>query len=272
MDATFTQLDAFAEKYGERGIAQLERVRRQKERNRQAIRLMRDEKGFDPHLGTEIEIHQLKSPGEDYDDELARLVRDATRNGSAVTAIDGCLWIYVDATPSLTTHEIQQRFRDAVARENPSITDRIGQAFQRRDSGRAALLSQALYHPMAKPPFLRRLEPETVAATTCGDLRARVWLYFDWQVFGRLCESAGATFSWSSEREAGRNRTEPAKMRLETVDGRMPLITVGEVQSGITGANMVELMFDGLRPRSLAARMVESSQLLEEMARRRHVT
>jgi hypothetical protein len=268
----FTQLDGFAERYGERGIAQLERVLRQEQRNRQAIRLMCDEKGFDPHLGTDIEVQQLKTPGEDYDLELSQVVRDAIRNGSCVTVIDGCLWIYVDAIPRLTTGEIQRRFREAVARENPSLADRLGHAFHARDAGRAVPLSHTLYYHLAKPPFLRRLEPETVAATTCGDLRDRVWLYLDWQVFGRLCESAGATFSWSSARQAGRNRTEPVKMRQETVGGRMPLITVGAVKSGVTGANMVELMFDGLRPRCLAARLVESSQLLEDMARRRDVT
>jgi hypothetical protein len=53
-----------------------------------------------------------------------------------------------------------------------------------------------------------------------------------------------------------------------------PLASSADLVSTLrrAGANMAELMFDGLRPRSLAARMVESSQLLEEMARRRHVT
>lgn len=268
----FAQFDALAEKYGERAIAQLGRVLRQGERNSQAIRLIREEKGFDPHLGREIEIHELKTPGEDYDEELGRVVREPASKGAGWTVIDGCLWIYVDATPRLTVRELQQRFRETVTRENPSLTVSIDRAFDSRDAGRAVLLGRALYHPMAKPPFLRRLDADTVAATTCGSLRDRVWLYLDWHAFGRLCESAGARFSWSSEREAGRNRTEPAAMRLETVDGRIPLMTVGEVQSGVTGANMVELMFDGLRPRSLAVRMVESSRLLEAMARRRHVT
>jgi hypothetical protein len=271
-DHTFAQLDALAETYGERAIAQLERVLRQEERNSQAIRLMREEKGLDPHLGRKIEIHELKTPGEDYDDELGGVVRDATENGEGLTIIDDCLWIFVDATPGLTLRKVQQRFRDAVTRENSSLAASISRAFAVRDAGRAVLLGHALYHPMAKPPFLRRLDAETVAAITCGSLRAQVWLYLDWHGFSRLCESAGARFSWSSERQAGANRTQPAAMRLETVDGRMPVITAGEVQSGVTGANMVELMFDGLRPRSLAARMVESSRVLEAIARGRHVT
>lgn len=270
--AAFTELDAFAQRYGKAGVAQLERILRQKERNAQAISLIRDERGFDPYVGLDIEIRELKTPGEDYDEELRWVIEDARERGSSLTVVDGCLWIYVDATPRLTLDEIQQRFGDAVTRENPSLVSRIGQAFHARDAGRAVLFSHSLYHPMAKPPFLRKLEPETVASVTCGDLRAGVWLYLDWQMFGQLCESAGATFSWSSEREARRMRAEPMKMRPETVDGRLPLVTLGPVKTGVTGANMVELMFDGVRPRTLAARLVESVPILEEIARRSRAT
>jgi hypothetical protein len=267
-DRLFAQLDELAEGYGATAITQLERVLRQEQRNNQAIRLIREGNGLDPHLGRQIEIHELNTPSEDYDDELGKVVRDATENGVGLTVIDDCLWIYVDVTARLTMRDLQRRFREAVTRKNPSLVPTIGRAFDVRDAGRAVPLTHALYHPMAKPQFLRRLDAETVTATTCGSLRAQVWLYLDWHGFGRLCESAGARFSWSSERDAGRNRTHPAAMRLETVDGRMPLITVGDVQSGVTGANMVELMFDGLRPRALAARIVESSRLLEATARR----
>ncbi len=61
-------------------------------------------------------------------------------------------------------------------------------------------------------------------------------------------------------------------MRMEFVDGKLPKITVGEVGFGITGANMVQMMFDGLTPRTFAMQLVESARRFEEMARSRNAT
>ena len=271
-EGIYSRLNAFYERYGDPGIKQVERVVRQAVRSNQAVSLMQHEKGTDPVTGKEMEIQELATPDSFYDAELAEVIARAMDRGSAVTVVDGCLWIYADFAPRLTLTEIQNRCANSLLRENPALEEGLSRAFRAKDARRAVLLSQGLYYPVSRPPFLRNVDPELIVATTCGNFRTRVWLYLDWDAFARVAEGSGGVFSWSTEKEARRERSAPRVMRMELVDGKLPKITVGEVGFGITGANMVQMMFDGLTPRTFAMQLVESARRLEEMARSRNAT
>lgn len=264
-DQRLSKIEEFAGRFGDSGLRQFERVLRQATRTQQVISLINDEKGVDPVTDLAIGIQELRTLDRFYDSELSWLLEEAIAGRRAVTSIDGCLWVYADGRRDVRSQEeIQGGFVEELTRRVPSLEGVLRESFAARDARRTVMLSQGVYCPVSKPLFVRDLTPQQVVAVVYGRLRTRVLLFLDWEAFGRLVHECGAEFAWSTEKEARKQKAVPSNRRPEVVRGRLPLVHAGPVKMTIMGANMVRIMFDGLRPRTLVEQQIESANILEE--------
>jgi hypothetical protein len=105
---------------------------------------------------------------------------------------------------------------------------------------------------MARPLYLRQLQPSQIASVTYGALRDNVLLYLDWSGFGRLIEKAGGDLRWGSKKDAGRARATNRHIRPPLIGGRLPKIHVGDAVGYISDPNLIEIFYDGVTPWSMA--------------------
>jgi hypothetical protein len=87
-----------------------------------------------------------------------------------------------------------------------------------------------------------------------------VLLYLDWDGFGALIKAAGGELRWGDKRELGRARAMHPRLRPPLVRGQLPLVHVGRAQAMVMDPNFVEMFFDGVRPRTMAERIVEHAE------------
>jgi hypothetical protein len=271
LDAEPTAYDAmlakFTNQYGEKGAIQLERVIRQKKIGEQALTLFMDDKGIDPVSGEEISVTEGQIAPETYDERFDGLLSTAiTERKFVVEAIDGCLWVCVNGDEALRPHQALEKFSDLLAERLPRFKARQGKRFSKYDKDRIVRLHHGFNVPVAKPLFLRRIAPASIASIVFGTLMDNVFLYLDWDQFGRLFEEAGGTFSWASDRERGRVQAMKSRMRPALIGGRLPRIGLGNgAVAYITDPNLVEIFFDGITPKNMTQRtVIEMKDFIEQ--------
>jgi hypothetical protein len=255
-DGTIT---AFRGRFGKKGIKQLERVIRQKKIGNQALELLMNEKGIDPVTGHEIEVVESASPPESYDGTLrALLEKAATCETGAIDCVDGCLWIFAATGGRKRAMYAVQRFVELLETRVDGFALRKKTSLAREDRDRIRSLSHSVYHPLAKPFFLRNLDPLHVASLTYGALSDNVLLYLDWVEFGRLIAKAGGEFRWGSAKEVGRARSMHPQARPPLIRGRIAQVQLGGAVGWITDPNLIELFYDGMTPWTVARNTVGS--------------
>jgi hypothetical protein len=203
-DAREAAIKTFKEQFGKKGTAQLDRVLRQKQIGDQALALLVNEKGIDPLSGFEISVIETAVAPQTYDKTLATMLEIALAEGKWVAeCIDGCLWVFVNADRKLGLHKGIERFDKLLHDRIPGHSVPRSREHPRWDRDRIRSLSASVHHPMARPLYLRQLQPSQIASVTYGVLRDNVLLYLDWSGFGRLIQKAGGQFKWGSKKDVG---------------------------------------------------------------------
>lgn len=256
------RLQGFAEKRGVYGIKQVDRFIRQIVRDKQMLSLLWEDQGFDPVSEREIKVlDQREHALENYDPELGSMLAELQNGASeAWRLIDQCLWVYVNRDRGLGPGAVQEKFKKLMADRDPRLRDLLQKRLPQWDLGGMTLLNEGFSLPMALPLFLRGIDPAMIGDIAAGQLMYRVYLYLDWDKFGDLIREEGAEFRWSSEKAARRGRSQPFPLRHIIVYGRIPQIITGKSTGAITGPNLIQVYFDGLRPRSLARLAVDTAK------------
>jgi hypothetical protein len=263
-----TRLGEFHSKYGERGFKQIQRIVRQKQVSDQVLDLLRDERGIDPVSGSEIEIVDVGVQPEFYDDSLNALLCAALESrGEVIELVAECLWVYANADPSASRLSAEHRFEKFLAEKLPRAYCR-GRPARREptDRDRIASLLLSFDQPIAKPLFLRELDPHLVGSAIAGELAFKIFVYLDVERFAALIDSSGATWRWGTDKELRRSVSSPSALRPVTFSGKLPVIHVGECRTSITDPAMVQMLFDGVTPRTIARALVAHGKRMQARA------
>jgi hypothetical protein len=246
-------VEAFKAKYGKKAVHQLNRVLRQKQISDQALELLIKEKGVDPVTGYQISVTETTVAPQTYDETLATILNTAlTTAGEVIECVDGCLWIYANGERRWNWRKSTLRFLACLDERVPGFSDLRQANRPHWDRDKVRRLSTGVYHPLARPLYLRTLPPAQIASLTLGVLRENVMLYLDWTCFGQLIQKAGGELKWGSPRDVGRARAMHPGLRPPIIGGRLPQIHVGEAIEHVTDPNLIEMFFDGVTPWSMA--------------------
>ena len=264
------KFEEFRKLYGKKGVAQLDRVTRQKTITAQALTLLHEEHGKDPVTGAELSVTEIPVAPNTYDAALNRVLTEAAdRTGEVTETIDGCLWICANRTKVLNRYQARRHFHDLLGLRFPHLL-RAPEQPASRSHDRIVCLNECFMPPLAKPIFLRALEAENVGSVTYGELMFKVFLYLDWQAFGTLIAEEGGQFTWSSAKFARRAKALKRELQPVMVDGRVPQVTLDKATMSITEPMLVQLFFDGLTPRAMAKTIVEAARALPGVLERRN--
>jgi hypothetical protein len=260
-----SRLQAFREKYGKNGLKQFERVLRQKKIADQALDLLLDERGTDPVTGYPMEVVSLPHVPETYDEHLNRVLLEAIdRHSEVLELIDGCLWLYASADPSCNRHQAAHRFHQQLVSRGVCESATTKRRLPRWDRDRIVPLGATFAQPVAKPLFIRPLDARVIASVTYGALMFKAYLYIDWKRFATVIHDAGARFTWGSDKEMRRARAMPTHVRPPIFGGKLPIVYVGDVKMFITDPAIVQMLFDGIAPRSIAKSLIAHAEHLKQ--------
>ena len=149
-----------------------------------------------------------------YDPELNALLKEAQRTRTSILQlIAGCVWIYADAAKNASFIDAKRNFRRRLIEKEPELEHTLSTRHARWDKDRLISVNSGFFHPVSKPLYLRDLDPEIVAAVTCGELMHKVYLYIDWARFSRIVDEAGAQFTWASGKQARRAQAMKPELR-----------------------------------------------------------
>jgi hypothetical protein len=250
----------FVAQYGKKGVQQLERFKRQAKRNDQAIALLTNERGVDPVTGELVEVVDTRTEFKSYDVDLDQMLGNVLAGAEeAWHVVDGCLWVYA----STNKERADERFRDVLTKHGIQLGEDQG---NRVDFGRIASLHEGFGVPLARPLYLRRLKAEIIGEIAYGRLLFRVLMYIDWPRFLALFEDRGATIKWLSGKAARRLSATDPRMRPAIVGGRYPEIKLGAARTFVTTPNIVQILFDGITPKSIVEAQVKLWSTRQEAA------
>jgi hypothetical protein len=261
-----TRFSEFATRRGRDGVNQYKRVLRQKEIGNQALTLLAEDKGINPATGLQTSVLDLGNLGaETYDKELGALFGDALAGPSkeVLRLVADCIWVYVNADQNVPWHEVRDRAQNKISTEVSQLRQSMAAKLPRWDRDKIIPLSHGFYHPLAKPIFLRSFDPRLIAAVTHGELMFRTYLYIDWERFAAVVSDIGAEFSWSTGKAARSARSMPPAIRLPIFGGKLAQIQVGDGVMMISDPNLVQILFDGVTPKSIAATLIHTAGMIK---------
>jgi hypothetical protein len=264
----------FIERYGKHGLKQFKRFERQEMRCTQAVELIRKEKGIDPVTSWFTEIQEIKCDIEYYDDELMELLDRLFNNKKEqIILIDNCLWIYANIDSKLSFNKISDSFKTLLIQKEPRLRQYLEAKWPQWDVGNIAIINQGLNLPISRPIYLRNIDLKYINEIIVGNLMFKLQLYFDWDKFGELLNKTGIELSWSTNRQARREKSKPNNLRSSViVYGKLPQLRWNDVFSTITGASLIRILFDGIRPQTMAKQFLESFSILREKANKEKPT
>jgi hypothetical protein len=248
-------------------VNQYKRVLRQKGISEQALTLLVKDKGINPLTGSHMSVLDLGNlAGETYDKELSAVFQEALEEPrkEVLRVVADCVWVYVNADQNISWPSVGNRARNAISAEVPQLRQSLAAKLPAWDRDRVISLSRAFVEPLAKPIFLRSLDPQLIAAVTYGDLMFRTYLYVDWERFAAVVRDLGAEFSWSHSKAARRARSIAPAMRPPLFAGKLAQIRVGDALMMITDPNVVQILFDGITPKSLVTALIHTAQMIKD--------
>jgi hypothetical protein len=213
-----------------------------------------------------MEIQEIKCHDEYYDDELMDALNQLERNKKeCLFLIDNCLWIYANKIQNMSINKVSQRFKTLLIEREPYLKTQLEMQMSTMDDGKITTINEGLFYPLSRPIILRNISPRYIGEIIFGDLMFRVQLYFDWHKFAELLNKIGIEFSWSSIKQVRREIAKPWHLRTSVIiNGRMPQLRWNDVTLNITGYNLIRILFDGIRPQTLANQFIESLSIIKE--------
>jgi hypothetical protein len=245
-------MDAFFEKYGKKGNSQAMRIARQMTRDSKVMNLITLEEGPDPDLDVDVKTFAPTTIVESYEAELTACLRRAEADDTAITCIDGCLWIYVVHDRVLTREQAVADFSREVFKARPET-----KVWVKERTGRDVLhpvesVDNWSFEPTAIPIFLRPLAVDDVLDLVYGKFLGRVLLFFDWLGFEEVVRETGCALTWVKPKPV-------AGHHLEQIVGKRTPRIGGKDGHGMRLGGLLnrEVTANGIRPRSIAAQYAE---------------
>lgn len=239
-------LDAFFEKYGRKGIQQIERIVRQEERAGKLAELFTDKTVFDPFLGAERMALNPTRPLQRYDEELSLLLEELRSKDFATRTIDDCLHVLA----------INRRFGLSVERGSELVRQDLQNKMsppgpEEVDCSQFILaLDSSFDYPTAMPVMMRPWANEDIARVCLG--HTEVYFAFDVNAWAKHLQSSRLT--WSLPRLGRKESSKPLDERLLVIRERIPQISGSNGTTLLLGTQFLQLMLsEGIRPVSLAA-------------------
>src|SRR5579859_2211561 len=245
----------FFDEYGEKGIAQIKRVVKQREVGNSRIKRL----GLQPGIYQEKEAVRLVTEmpcgqAHSYADSIESLVHSARKGTHSVDTIDGCLVIVaLDGTSEqnylrtdyVARCVIQAAFREATA---PGDLEKLSQAL---DSIEFTDWRSGFGSVFCIPPLLRPLSARCLLDLLFG--RIRLHLYFDPASFLRLCADSGVCAGFLKKRITNRLRS-----TFGWKKGQVPLFggrAIGYITGGVTDilvpSYLDEIFFNWRKPSAI---------------------
>ncbi len=251
--------ESFLNEYGKKGFNQIERCFRQIERSNQMINLIKNEEGIDPYTMEKMKIIESSIELDFYDEQFDQLLEKAKNTGEGITLVDNCLWIYVSYNKEYKLVDHKKRFLNLIMNSKPKDTDYIVSVFDKSTEGRVIPLYEWISQHVSYPIFLRKLSVNNITELIAGGLLTNVFMYFNWNQFGNLFKKHNGKFNWSSKKEGRREKAKSYNKRsCLVIDERIPKIYYKKGECSFTGASLIQILFDGLRPSVKVAEISET--------------
>lgn len=256
LEAKVQQIETFSQRYGEKGIKQLERVVKQFELGAAVQEILQSGHGFDPHWQAQVFVHEVQTEDRSYDRSLAAML-NLSAERPVLECIDRCLWVYIDRDRTKTLAHRVEAFSAALFRRSPTIREWNRQWREPEILGGVIALDENVFEPVAIPLFLRPFSPATISEVLLGGLKERVLLYFDWVEYAATVRSLGAQLTWSSRKAGRAQHSLPYHQRLMMVGERIPQIALPNGRAILGQSKVCRVLFDGILPSVVAAQYVE---------------
>jgi hypothetical protein len=252
---TEVSLNQFYEQWGKHGIEQIERVIKQHKRNHQVANFIKNEKGFDPTLGKEVEVIDLTSiPDKSWDSELRKCLDTAKADGECLISVDGCLWVWASTNVFNDLESQRKAFVQALRKCNAdTVVGLINDSQQNDELPPIISLHEWAYAPMQMPLCCRDISVEHMLEIVSQ--KTSVLMAFDWIAFGQLLKANAVELNWSSVKEGRREKSRPRKERRFVIADKIVSISKGEAKNFIGSRHLLRIYFDGPRPASVAKQM-----------------
>lgn len=241
-----TELYSFFEKYGQKGIKQIDRIIRQEDRSTKLIELAKNDNVFDPFLGSERIAISPKQPFKTYDHELSSLLEELRSTDYIAHSIDDCLYVV-----ALNKHRVicAEKGREIIKQY---IQNKISCSSKFEVDCKDVILSleSSFNYATAMPIMLRHWAKEDIARFCLGQIE--IFFGFDVNAWGRHLQSS--SLSWSPLSVGRKEFNKAADERLFVVCDRIPQIISPKGETILLGTHFLQIMIcEGIRPISLAS-------------------
>lgn len=123
-------------------------------------------------------------------------------------------------------------------------------------------LKSGLLIPETLPIFLYVISAGNVRDVLLD--RLIVLSFINWNKVKALFEERGAIFSWSTKKEARREKAKNIFLRSLLIGNRIPLITKNDINLNLGPGVIARIIFDGIRPRCVIEQQIECLDLLKK--------
>jgi hypothetical protein len=254
----------FFNRRGEKGAEQMMRVIEQMKLNSQVSSFLREEKGFDPSTGQNVEIMDLTDiPEKDWDRELEQVLRASETEDGSISCVDDTLWLFAKTRTTESVSAVEQEFTERIAKIQHPTALKWMKEYAKGDSFPSIVsMQQWVSYVQSRPLFCRNLAVEDMLSILKG--KKCVLMFFDWSAFSHLLSQLGVTLEWSSRKGGRREKSKPQFDRLLLVGDRMPILRCGDTTLHLGDSRLLRIFFDGVRPSTLAAHCKRTFELLAE--------
>ncbi|MGZ8176053.1 MULTISPECIES: hypothetical protein [Methylobacter] len=238
----------FLAEYGAKGQKQLDRIAQQEKTLDAVINLINTDKGIDPFSNQYVTLHDVTTPDDDYGEILSQVINAAKLTGISVTNVDSCLWIAAVTQSTIKMSDITSAIENSalVGPNSEHSKNWLRESYGKTVPYPIHNICESFYYPIAYPLYLANIPTEHLVEIVLG--KVRVYMYFDWASFGRLADSLGIQFKWSTKKVGRRMKAQPKSLRPLVLGGCVPIIVVGEVEIMLGETQMVRVLFDLIRP------------------------
>lgn len=232
--------DELKEKFDEKTFKQVKRMQRQQERAFRATDVINNDKGIDPVSGGNITVSTPTVFTEYYHEELSKLQHDLTQKTWAYTCIDTCLHIgmYRDKGIAMAGFAIEELLKQET--ENYIIIDWL-----------------SITYNLSEPLFDKPFSPDFIIDVLTGKIKIIIGLNLDalidtFNVFGLKSR-------WLTEKETTQSNQTAIREGIVIVNKRAIIITLpDEKEAIISGGTLSKILYDSIKPSSIATSMLNS--------------
>lgn len=245
-DEVLTELDTFFEKYGKKGMEQIDRIVRQTDRANKLVELSKHDNVIDPFLDMKRIAVTPDRLLNTYDTELSPLFKELCSRDFVAHSIDGCLHVLaLNRLRGISIKNgreiIKKHLQDKMCRPRSEEVDCRDVIFS---------LESSFDYPTAMPIFLRPWSSEDIARISLG--HTEVYFGFDVNAWGKHLQSSRLV--WSSQRQGRKELSKAADKRFFVVRNRIPQIVGPKGKRILLGTQFLQIMLcEGISPISLAA-------------------